>query len=81
MYFGSADWMTRNLDRRIEVVSPVLDKRLLKTLKKEVLELSLRDNCQSWELQPDGSYLRNSPEKGKARMSAQEALLLKHTGG
>ncbi len=81
MYFGSADWMTRNLDRRIEVVSPVLDKRLLKTLKKEVLELSLRDNCQSWELQPDGSYLRNTPEKGKVRMSAQEALLLKHTGG
>ena len=80
IYIGSADWMTRNLDRRIEVVSPVLDDSLRALLKEEVLDMTLRDNCQSWELQPDGRYLRNSPAKGEERYSVQERLLQRHTG-
>jgi len=43
MYFGSADWMTRNLDRRIEVLAPVMDEQIFKELK-DILEIQLKDN-------------------------------------
>ena len=75
VYIGSADWMTRNLDRRVEVVAPVIDARLRKALLEDVLELTLRDNCQSWDLRPDGSYVRNRPADGEERFSVQEELL------
>ena len=75
VYIGSADWMTRNLDRRVEVVAPVEDSRLRKALLEDVLKLTLRDNCQSWDLRPDGSYVRNRPADGEVRFSVQEELL------
>jgi len=58
VYMGSADWMVRNLNRRVEVVTPVEDPRLKKYLKADVLDVYLRDNTNARELQPDGSYLR-----------------------
>ncbi len=75
VYMGSADWMPRNLDRRVEVVIPVEDPALRRTLRDEVLPVLLQDNCQAWELQPDGSYLRRHPLPGEPRFSAQAALL------
>jgi polyphosphate kinase len=56
VYVGSADWMPRNLNRRVEVVCPVNDPRLRTYLKDVVLDAYLRDNVNASELRPDGSY-------------------------
>lgn len=55
-YIGSADWMTRNLDRRVEVVTPVLHPQLKKYLKDTVLDAYLRDNVKARIMNSDGSY-------------------------
>jgi polyphosphate kinase len=77
VYIGSADWMTRNLDRRIEVVVPVENPELRRILKEEVLELMLQDNCQSWNLSADGTYTRRAPTPDSAPFNAQAVLLEK----
>jgi polyphosphate kinase len=56
VYIGSADWMTRNLDRRVEVVTPVLDSNLRRYLKDVVLEAYLKDNVKARVLTADGTY-------------------------
>lgn len=56
VYIGSADWMTRNLNRRVEVVAPVLDPQLRKFLKDTVLAAYLRDNVQARILNAEGTY-------------------------
>jgi len=58
IYVGSADWMSRNLKNRIEVVAPVLDPDSKRYLKDVVLGAYLRDNVKARELQPDGNYAR-----------------------
>jgi polyphosphate kinase len=54
-YLGSADWMPRNFERRVEAVTPVED-RLLHERLRMLLETYLRDNRNAWRLSPDGSY-------------------------
>ena len=56
VYIGSADWMTRNLDRRVEVVAPVVDPELKKYLKDTVLSAYLRDNVKARVMTADGAY-------------------------
>ena len=56
VYIGSADWMTRNLDRRVEVVTPVLDRQSKKYLKETVLGAYLRDNVKARVMNADGVY-------------------------
>ena len=56
VYTGSADWMTRNLDRRVEVVVPVLEPQLKRYLKDTVLAAYLRDNVKARVMNPNGSY-------------------------
>jgi polyphosphate kinase len=63
-YTGSADWLTRNLDRRIEAVTPVEDPRLREQLRF-VLDLALADNRRAWEMHPDGSYTQRTPGDGR----------------
>jgi polyphosphate kinase len=58
IYLGSADWMQRNLDRRVEVVLPILDPEIKQYLRETVLESYLRDNLNSRILKSDGSYRR-----------------------
>jgi polyphosphate kinase len=58
IYLGSADWMFRNLNRRVEVVCPITDPKLKKYLRDEVLNAYLRDNVNARELAADGSYRR-----------------------
>jgi polyphosphate kinase len=60
LYFGSADWMPRNLDRRVEVIAPI-DDRSLHPRVCSLLETSLSDNRTAWDLQPDGSYIQRKP--------------------
>jgi polyphosphate kinase len=59
-YIGSADWMPRNLDRRVEVMAPIEDKSLHVRLMS-VLETCLSDNRQAWQLSADGVYRQREP--------------------
>ena len=56
LYIGSADWMTRNLKHRIEVVAPVTDGKAKRYLRDVLLDAYLTDNTKARELQPDGRY-------------------------
>ena len=71
LYIASADLMTRNTLRRVEVAAPVVDPDLRRQLN-ELFELLLRDNTQARELQSDGSYPRVTA--GGEPVNAQEAL-------
>ena len=74
LFCSSADWMDRNLIRRIEVCFPVMDPALKARLISD-LDLYLGDNCLAWELRPDGSYERLTPPAGEAAVSVQGRLL------
>ncbi|GAB4144102.1 MAG: polyphosphate kinase 1 [Cyanobacteria bacterium J069] len=74
VYIGSADWMPRNLDRRVEAVTPIEDEAIAKDLQ-EILGILLADNRQAWELQPDGSYRQRHPAGPDALQSAQQILM------
>ena len=71
IYLGSSDWMVRNLNRRVEVVTPVDDPDFKKYLKTDVLQAYLRDNVNARELQPDGSYVRIQPPAGVEPFDSQ----------
>jgi polyphosphate kinase len=58
MYIGSADLMPRNLDRRIEVLAPILDENLKEKIFTEILKVHLDDNQNAYQLMPDGSYVK-----------------------
>lgn len=73
LFIGSADWMTRNLDRRVEAVTPIDDPSIAKDLQ-EILGILLSDNRQAWELQSDGSYKQRHPGKEPER-NAQNILI------
>ncbi|MCX5796212.1 MAG: polyphosphate kinase 1 [Elusimicrobia bacterium] len=72
VYLSSADWMPRNLDRRVELMFPVEEKENKKELI-ELLKLYFRDNEKAWRLQPDGSYQKVAAD-AKKRFRAQEHL-------
>lgn len=60
IYIGSADWMPRNLDRRVEAVTPVLDPDAVQELK-DILDIMLTDNRHAWELGEDGVFVQRTP--------------------
>ena len=74
IYLSSADWMERNLDKRVETCFPVEGKKLLLRVKKE-LESYLTDNTHAWTLQSDGRYVRSTPTGNQNPRSAQATLL------
>ncbi len=74
-YIGSADLMRRNLDRRIEVLTPVENPKLVNILKEKVLDVYLKDTEKSWELTPDGCYIRRHPKPNEKPFNAQEYLM------
>jgi polyphosphate kinase len=61
IYIGSADWMARNLDRRVEAVTPIEDPQLHQQLLR-LIDTYLQDNCTAWDMQPDGSFIQRIPE-------------------
>jgi polyphosphate kinase len=71
LYLGSADWMTRNMFRRIEVAWPVHDAALRQRVIDECLTPYLHDTRDAWELAADGSYRRLASNG----ISAQQALM------
>ncbi|WP_373542779.1 polyphosphate kinase 1 [Chamaesiphon sp.] len=77
---GSADWMTRNLDRRVEVITPIEDPEISKDLQ-EILGIMLSDNRQAWDMQSDGSYIQRLPQTGTQEESTQQILMDMAVGG
>jgi len=76
---ASADWLERNLLRRIETCFPILDPELARRVREEAVDNYLADNTQAWELKADGSYER-IPRGDRMPHSAQSALLAKLCG-
>jgi polyphosphate kinase len=75
VYIGSADWMDRNLSRRVEVVFPIEQPDLKQRLIDEILAISLADNVKARELLPDGTYRRLVPALGQPRVRSQQVFL------
>jgi polyphosphate kinase len=75
VYIGSADWMDRNLSRRVEVVFPVEPPELKQRLITEILATSLADNVKASELQADGRYKRLSALTGEPAVRSQQRFL------
>ena len=73
VFISSADWMPRNIDRRIELLVPVEDPPLRQRLIS-ILETYFDDNVKARHLQPDGTYLRPKSHRGKKRRRSQEIL-------
>jgi polyphosphate kinase len=71
VYVGSADWMSRNLDRRLEVLAPVLDPRVRRYIKDVLLAAYLRDNTKARILRPDGTYGRVPRAPGEEDFNSQ----------
>ena len=75
VYMGSADWMPRNFDRRVEVITPVQDESIKQYLVDEVLSVYLRDNVKARRLLSDGSYERIKAEPGEEKINSQEYFI------
>jgi polyphosphate kinase len=73
-YIGSADWMYRNLDYRVEAVTPVEDPSLRERLK-DILDTMLADHGHSWELQPDGAWLRRTNPDNRPASDTHDLLM------
>jgi polyphosphate kinase len=74
IYIGSADWMRRNLDRRVEVITPIRENDIAKDLQ-EILGIMLADNRQAWDLQPDGTYIQRRPYENCPEANSQKLLM------
>jgi len=75
VYLSSADWMNRNLFRRIEVAFPVLDHVLKNRVITEGLNPYLKDNTNTWELEADGTYKKRKPRNKQIAFCAQQYLM------
>jgi polyphosphate kinase len=74
IFIGSADWMKRNLDRRVETMAPVTDPSLASEIDA-IFEVLENDNRTAWDLRPDGSYKRRSPKNGEPVRAAQQEFI------
>jgi polyphosphate kinase len=75
LFLSSADWMPRNLYRRVELMFPVEDRALCARIHREVVDPSLSDNSRARDLQPDGTYIRRQPAPGEPVRDAQLMVL------
>ncbi len=74
LFIGSADWMQRNLDRRVEAIATIADPAIKAELES-ILEVYEADNGTVWDMQPDGSYLRRQPAEGEPCRGAQQVFI------
>jgi polyphosphate kinase len=75
VFLGSADLMPRNIYRRVEVLFPVQDARLVKELRTQILDVYLADNLRARRMNPDGSYTRLKPKANERAIDSQAWLL------
>ena len=73
-FIGSADWMYRNLDYRVEAITPVDDPALRERLR-EILDIMLADKGHAWELEPDGTWTRRSTPDNRPASDTHELLM------
>jgi polyphosphate kinase len=73
-FFGSADWMKRNLDRRMETIAPVTEPTLVAEIE-EILTVAENDNSSAWDLRQDGRYVRRRPAKGEDPRPSQQKFI------
>jgi len=74
VYIGSADWMTRNLDRRIEAITPV-EETILREKLERLLQLYFDDNRGAWDMHEDGSFIQRQPCKNEVEQNSQVQLV------
>ena len=74
VYIGSADWMTRNLDRRVEAVTPIEEPALQEKLER-LLSLYLNDNRGAWDMHSDGSFTQRRPKDDEPESNSQIELI------
>ena len=79
VFLGSADWMGRNLDRRVEVMVPIEDPQLRRWIRERFLAAYLADNAMARELQSDGRYVRCAPAPGETELASQARFLTEGT--
>lgn len=79
IYVGSADFMPRNLYRRVETLFPVSSPKLIRRLRDEILEQYLRDEAAARHMQPDGTFTRIQSESGKGLPDSQKWFLKHHS--
>ncbi|NCF11062.1 MAG: polyphosphate kinase 1 [Gammaproteobacteria bacterium] len=79
-FLGSADWMKRNLDRRVEQIVPVLDHGVAREIDA-ILASYGEDNASAWDMQSDGSYVRRRPAPGEPSRRVQEMLMERAAAG
>ncbi len=75
VFCASADWMDRNLLKRVEECYPIENAELKTRVIEQGLKLYLQDNTQAWVLDKEGNYTRLTPTEGEAAISAQQTLL------
>lgn len=80
LYLSSADWMNRNMLRRVELIWPVTDPVQRQRIVDECLVACLHDSADAWDMQPDGAYVRVRPEGRHPAHSAQTALMARYAG-
>ena len=74
MTLSSADWMDRNLFRRIETAFPILDSKLKRRVIEESLLIHLQDNASAWDMTSDGSYKKVKPGDAEPLVSQIDLL-------
>ena len=80
LYLSSADWMNRNMMRRVELAWPVSDPKQRQRIVDECLVAYLHDGVDAWDMRPDGSYVRVKPVGHRPAHGAQAALANRYSG-